>query len=159
MDTGGCEAHRDALRGCSLRPAARRSAPGSRRCELRVLLSPRVALGARAYAQCPSTLLLPVPSPSWGPMGCCHRARLREATRCPHPRLGRGRLLAGRCSWEVGDAGGTRGAGADCELGARQWDRERVNGMGAAGEGLLCAPASGQGLPIKRRRLSRSAGG
>lgn len=49
------------------------------------------------------------------------------------------------------------------ELGARQrdWERDSIGdgGMGTAGEGLLGAPASGQGPPVKRRRLSRSAGG
>lgn len=42
------------------------------------------------------------------------------------------------------------------ELGARQRDRECGSEMGTAGAGLLRAPASGQGPPVKRQRLSRS---
>lgn len=55
--------------------------PGSSRCQ-----------GVCPASLCPAATL---PSPSWGPMGCCHRARLLEVTRCPHPGLRRGTVPRG----------------------------------------------------------------
>lgn len=57
---------------------------------LRAARPPLSPGSSRCQGVCSAFFCHPVPSASWDPMGSCHRARLREATRCPPPGLGRG---------------------------------------------------------------------